>query len=183
MCRLSPCCRLVLSSSSHCATLSSSNRAGWLLRRLSLCRRLILSLRHTLVLSLRRPLVISLRCLVVVFLWNYVLEKALEEDLLPMPNFTERHNKDRAVVPPTSLATVVIGVGLVIASQLPSPPPWMLLLALQSCRRRHPSCRLCQCPFHCPPPSPTLVAITITITLTLFVAIAITRPPTLSLSL
>ena len=29
--------------------------------------------------------------------WNYVLEKGLEEDLLPMPNFTERRDKDRAV--------------------------------------------------------------------------------------
>ncbi len=79
---------MALMASSQCATLSSSNRAGWLL-----C---CLSLRHT-------P-VLSLRCLVVAFLWNYVLEKGLEdEDLLPMPNFTERRDKDRAVVPPTSL--------------------------------------------------------------------------------
>jgi len=60
------------SSSSHCATLSSSNRAGWLLRRLSLRRRLVLSSRHTLVLSLRRPHVVSSRRLVVAFLWNYL---------------------------------------------------------------------------------------------------------------
>ncbi len=37
-------------------------------------------------------------------LWNYVLEKGLEEDLSQMPNFTERHDKDQAVVPPMSLA-------------------------------------------------------------------------------
>jgi hypothetical protein len=71
--------------------------------------------------------------------WNYVLEKGLEEDLLPMPNFTERCDKDRAVVPPTSLtacgahgngsccppplqtSNVVVGVGLTIASPLPLP--------------------------------------------------------------
>ncbi len=67
---------------------------------------LIYELLHrigTLVLSLRRPLVVLLRRLVVAFLWNYVLEKELEEDLLSMPNFTERRDKDRAVVPPTSL--------------------------------------------------------------------------------
>jgi len=77
-------------ASSHCATLLLSNHAGWLLRRLSLRCRLVLSLRCTLVLSLRRPLVVSSRHLVVAFLWNYVLEKGLEE--LPMPNFTERRD-------------------------------------------------------------------------------------------
>ena len=46
-------CRLVLSSSSHCAALSLPCRAGWLLRCLSSRRRLILSSRRrTLVLSL-----------------------------------------------------------------------------------------------------------------------------------
>ena len=103
-CRLSLRCHLVLSSSSQCATLSSSNRAGWLLRRLSLRRRLVLSSRRTLVLSLRRPLVVSSHRLVVAFLGNYFLKKGLEEDLLSMPNFTERRDKDRAFVPPALLA-------------------------------------------------------------------------------
>jgi len=80
---------------------------GWLLRRLSLRRRLVLSSRHTLVLSLRRPLAVSSRRLVVAFSWNYIIEKGMEEDLLPMPNFMERRHKDRAIVPPTSLAAPV----------------------------------------------------------------------------
>ena len=98
-----------------------------------------------------------------------------------MPNFTEWCDKDRAVVPRTSLtargtrndggrcpppprtSNVVIGVGLAIASPLPLPLPWMLLLALQPCRRRHRSCHRHQCPLRRPPPSPTLVAVTITI--------------------
>ena len=42
---------LVLSSSSSCAALSSSNRTGWLLRRLSSRHRLVFSSRRTLVLS------------------------------------------------------------------------------------------------------------------------------------
>jgi hypothetical protein len=101
--------------------------------------------------------------------------------LLLMPNFTEWCDKDRAVVPRTSLtargtrndggrcpppprtSNVVIGVGLAIASPLPLPLPWMLLLALQPCRRRHRSCHRHQCPLRRPPPSPTLVAVTITI--------------------
>jgi hypothetical protein len=45
------------------------------------------------------------------FLWNYVLEKGLEEDSLPMPNFTEWRNKDRAVTlglaAPTTMVVVV----------------------------------------------------------------------------
>jgi hypothetical protein len=53
------CCRLVLSScrclvlslSSYCATLSSSNCAGWLLPLFMSHRHLVFSLRHTLVLS------------------------------------------------------------------------------------------------------------------------------------
>jgi len=85
-----------------CGLLTELNEL--LLHRLSLRRRLVLSSRHTLILSLRRPLVVSSRHLVVAFLWNYVLEKGLEEDLLSMPNFTERRDKDRAFVPPALLA-------------------------------------------------------------------------------
>jgi hypothetical protein len=70
-------CRLVLSSSSHCAALLLPRRAGWLLR----CRRLVVALplvappshpliapshsRPIVVLSLRRPPVASSRQLVV----------------------------------------------------------------------------------------------------------------------
>jgi hypothetical protein len=75
--------------------------------------------------------------------------------------------------PPPQTSNVVVGVGLTIVSPLLSPLPWMLLLALQPCRRRHRSCRPCQCLFCRPPPSPTLVAATITITL-------FARPPPLS---
>ena len=58
---------LVLSSSSHwCAALLLPCHTGWLLRRLSLCRRLVFSSRHpTLVLSYRCPLTAPpSRCLV-----------------------------------------------------------------------------------------------------------------------
>ena len=48
--RLSSHRRLVLLLSSHCATLSSSNRTGWLLCCHLLCCRLVLSSRRTLVL-------------------------------------------------------------------------------------------------------------------------------------
>jgi hypothetical protein len=124
-------------------------------------------------------------------LWNYVLEKGLEEDLLPMPNFTERRDKDRAVVPQTSLAAPAKMTAIVFRrpgrrtllsgwASLTLPSPWMPLLALQPCCRRHHSCRCQQCPFRRLPLSPTLVAITITITITLFVAITIARPPPLS---
>ena len=44
------CCRPVLSSSSHCAALSLSNCAGWLLCRLSSRRTLVFLSRRTLVL-------------------------------------------------------------------------------------------------------------------------------------
>jgi hypothetical protein len=94
------------------------------------------------------------------------------------PNVTcgSRDDGSRCTPPPRT-SNVVIRVGLAIASPLPLPSLWMLLLALQPCPCCHHSCRRCQCSFCCLPPSPTLVAITITITL--FVAIAIARPPPL----
>ena len=175
----------------------------------SSCRRLLhhLSLRHplvllscrSLVLSLRCPLIVSSRCLVVAFLWNYVLEfeervggkfvadakfhRMAQQGPGSCPSNLTRGARDdgsRCPPPPPTSNVVVDGVGLAIASPLPSPSPWMLLLALQPCCRRHRSCRRHQCPFRRPPPSPTLVTVTITITITLFVAIAITRPPPLS---
>ena len=51
LCRLLSRCRLVLLLSSHCAALSLSNSTGWLLRRLSLCRCLVLSSCRPIVLS------------------------------------------------------------------------------------------------------------------------------------
>jgi hypothetical protein len=101
--RLSSRRHLILSSTSHCTTLLLSNCAGWLLCRLSLRRRLVLSSSSycaTLLLTNRAGWLLC--CLS-----SHVLEKGLEEDLLPMPNFTERHDKDRAVVPPTSLVAPV----------------------------------------------------------------------------
>ena len=95
----------------------------------------------------------------------------------PMPNFTERRNKDRAFVPPTSLvapATMAVvdpatpdverccrggpchrvTAALAIALDAVACPP--------TCRHCHCSCRRRHCPFRRPPPSPTLVAVTIT---------------------
>ena len=213
--RLSPRRSLVLSSSSHCAALSPSNRAGWLLCPLSSRRRLVLLssvVASPLIAPPPRPLVVPLSCpltalpshrliacLVVAFLWNYVLEfeervggkfvadakfhRMAQQGPGSCPSNLTRGARDdgsRCPPPPPTSNVVVDGVGLAIASPLPSPSPWMLLLALQPCCRRHRSCRRHQCPFRRPPPSPTLVTVTITITITLFVAIAITRPPPLS---
>ncbi len=109
---------------------------------------------------------------------------------MPMKNFTERRDKDRAVVPPTSLAAPAtmdpaapdvercrrvgprhhVTVALAITLDAVACPP-TLSPSPSLCRRR-------QCPFRRPPPSPTLVAVTITITL--FVTITIARPPPLS---
>ena len=120
-----------------CGLLTELNEL--LLHRLSLRRRLVLSSRHTLILSLRRPLVVSSRHLVVAFLWNYVLEKGLEEDLLPMPNFTERRIKDRAAVPPTSLA-----VPATMAVVVPHHPGRQMLSSGWASPSRH------HCSCHCP---------------------------------
>ena len=95
------------------------------------------------------------------------------------PNVTRGARDDGGHCPQLPrTSNFVVGVGLAIASPLPSTLPWMLFLALQPCSHSNCSCRRRQCPFCRPPPSPTLVAVTITITL--FVAITIARPPPLS---
>ncbi len=100
---LSSCCPLVFSSSSHCAAPSLSHLTGWLLRRLSSHRPLV-------VLSLRRSLVV-LRRLVVA------------SPLLAPPS--------RPLVVPTSRPLVVLSLRrplvvsshrLVVASPLAAPP-------------------------------------------------------------
>jgi hypothetical protein len=87
------------------------------------------------------------------FFWNYVLEKGLEEDLLPMPNFTERRDKDRAIVPPMSLA-----VPATMAVVVPRHPGCRTLSSGASplhhcCPRHRPGC--CCLPSNLSPlPSP-----------------------------
>ena len=181
-------CCLVLSSSSHCAALSLSNRAGWLLRRLLSRRRL--DSRHTALSSSCRPLTVPpsrpltvppSRRLIAPSGCCFAPHRAvvLSSHCPLTPNVTRGARDDGGhclQLPRTS--NFVVGVGLAIASPLPSTLPWMLFLALQPCSHSNCSCRRRQCPFCRPPPSPTLVAVTITITL--FVAITIARPPPLS---
>ena len=115
-------------ASCHCATLSSSNHAGWLLCCLSLRRRLILSSRRTLVLSLHCPLVVSSCCLV--FALERVGEKFVTDAKLHEtvqqgpchcpPNLTRGARDDGSYCPPLPRkSNVVVGVGLAIASPLP----------------------------------------------------------------
>jgi hypothetical protein len=176
-------CRLVLSSSSHCAALLSYNCVGWLLCCLSSRRHLVFSSRRTLVLLL------SSHCDALSSshhtVWLLRCPSSRRRLVLSSSSHSQRHLRHLQrwwlLSPAAQTSNVVIGVGLAITTPLPSLSPWMLFLALQPCRRSNCSCRRCQCLFHCLPPSPTLVAVTITITL--FVAIAIARaaaklPPT-----
>ena len=167
---LSSRCHLVFSSSSHCAALSSSNRAGWLLRRLSSRRRLVFSSRRTLILlssSHCAALLLSHRAV-------WLLCRPSSRRCLVLSSSSHFSIPTSLAVPATM--AVVVGVGLAIASLLHLTLPWMLFLALQPYRRSNRCCRRRQCPFRRPPPSPTLVAVTITITLVVAIAIACSPP-------
>jgi hypothetical protein len=127
---------------------------GWLLHRLLLCRHLVLSSRRTLVLSLRRPLVVSSRCLVVAFLWNYILEKGLEEDLLLVAIAIARPpplSPSPSLLPPLPLPLCRPPASSPSPSSPPScrrrravalPPPPSSYVALSCCRHHRTAAKL-----------------------------------------
>ncbi len=138
----------------------------------------------------------SLRKLMDPLLWNYVLEKGLEEDLLPMPNFTERRDKDREVVPQSRHCLFVARHPHVrrppASSPSPSPrsSPSPLPSPLSPSIACHPCCHhschqshrsLLRTPPSLPTPSPTSSPLPSSSPTTL-ISIAIALPPSPSSS-
>jgi hypothetical protein len=118
---LSLCLPLVLSSSYHCAALSLSHLTGWLLRRLSLYRLLV-------VLSLRRSLVVLLRLLAA----STLVAPPSRPHVMPPPR--------PLIVLSLRCPLVVSSCWLVVASPFVAPPSLCPLTAPPSHRLAPAGC-------------------------------------------